>query len=45
VLTEAILIVDAQSRERAYARRALAESQKAAGSDGSEIFVLRKIKG
>jgi hypothetical protein len=36
---EAILIGDAQSLERAF--RALAESQKAAGSDDSEIFLLR----
>ena len=40
---EAILIGDAQSREHAY--KSLAETQKAAGSDGSEFFVLRKIKG
>jgi hypothetical protein len=38
VLMKAILI-----GERAY--RALRESQKAAVSDGSEMFVLRKLKG
>jgi hypothetical protein len=43
VLMEATVIRDAQSRERAY--RALAERLEAAGSDGGEMFVLRKIKG
>lgn len=40
---ETILVGDEQSRERAY--RALAESQKVAGSDCSEMLVSGKIKG
>jgi hypothetical protein len=42
VLLEATVIGDAQSRE--CVNKALAAMQKAPGSDGGEMFVLRKIK-